>query len=80
MSVMRALLGAVMSGGGLADHTTGQTLSLEQRLRVHLEGALVAPWLVMLGTAFGTETMTSWDDVSAPQPNCIRKCKRRGRK
>ena len=64
LSVMRALLGAVMSGGGLADHTAGQTLSLEQRLRVHLEGALVAPWLVMLGTAFGTEAMTSWDDVS----------------
>ncbi|MED5318024.1 MAG: hypothetical protein VX758_02685, partial [Bacteroidota bacterium] len=53
LSVMRALLGAVMSGRGLADHTAGQTLILEQRLRVHLEGALVAPWLVMLGTAFG---------------------------
>ena len=24
----------------------------------------MAPWMVMLGTAFGTEAMTSWDDVA----------------
>jgi len=37
---------------------------LEARLVAHVEGALAAPWLVTLGTAFGTEPMRSWDDVA----------------
>ena len=64
MSVMRSLLGEVVSAERIGDQTTNQMLSLDQRLRVHLEGALMAPWMVMLGTAFGTEAMKSWDDVS----------------
>lgn len=38
--------------------------SLEARMLAHVEGALAAPWMVLIGTAFGTEAMTSWDDVS----------------
>ena len=33
--------------------------------RTHLEGALVAPWLVALGTLHGTEPLTHWEDVDA---------------
>ncbi|MGB2470745.1 MAG: hypothetical protein ACPIA5_07820, partial [Flavobacteriales bacterium] len=36
-----------------------------RRVRTHLEGALVSPWLVALGTLHGTEPLTHWEDVDA---------------
>ena len=38
--------------------------ALESRLLAHVEGAIVAPWMVTLGTSFGTDAMTHWDDVT----------------
>ena len=63
IQAMRALLNAV-ANLGVDMHNADVGGTLESRLALHLEGALVAPWMVMLGTAFGTEAMTSWDDVA----------------
>ena len=41
----------------------GADVRLEARLVAHIEGALVAPWLVLLGTSFGTDALASWSDV-----------------
>ena len=43
----------------------GQNTPWARRVRTHLEGALVAPWLVALGTLHGTEPLTHWEDVDA---------------
>ena len=43
----------------------GQDAPWARRVRTHLEGALVAPWLVALGTLHGTEPLTHWEDVDA---------------
>ena len=59
---MRALLDVVVKMS--AEEVSSDEMTLESRLVVHLEGALVAPWMVLIGTAFGTEAMTSWEDVA----------------
>ena len=62
LEAMRALLDAraeVIDSAG--DDVVPR--DLQQRIAVHLEGALIAPWLVTLGTQFGTEPMQSWTDV-----------------
>ena len=63
LQAMRALLNAVTELG-VDMHAIEVGSTLESRLALHLEGALVAPWMVTLGTAFGTEAMTSWGDVA----------------
>ena len=62
LQAMRALMEEVVQSPA-EDVSVPGDVSLQSRLRMHLEGALVAPWMVMLGTAFGTEAMTSWDDL-----------------
>ena len=62
LQAMRALMEEVVQSPA-EDVSVPGDVSLQSRLRMHLEGALVAPWMVMLGTAFGTDAMTSWDDV-----------------
>lgn len=51
LSAMRELLQVVQEARSEASHADH---GLESRVVGHLEGALVAPWMVMLGTAFGT--------------------------
>lgn len=41
----------------------GAPEGLAQRMTLHVEGAMAAPWLVMLGTAFGTEPMLTTGDL-----------------
>ena len=60
---MRGLLAAVME-------TPASEGGLESRLHTHLEGALVAPWMVMLGTLHGTEPLAHWEDVEAALSRC----------
>ena len=62
LQAMRALLNAVVELG-VDMESTDVGATLESRIAIHLEGALVAPWMVLLGTAFGTEAMNSWEDV-----------------
>ena len=62
LQAMRALMEEVVQSPAEEVSVPGD-VSLQSRLRMHLEGALVAPWMVMLGTALGTDAMTSWDDV-----------------
>ena len=55
--------------------------ALESRLLAHVEGAIVAPWMVTLGTSFGTDAMTHWDDVTkAMAHTCIHPSTRLGRR
>ena len=62
LQAMRALLNAVVELG-VDMESTDVGATLESRIAIHLEGALVAPWMVLLGTAFGTEAMNSWEDL-----------------
>ena len=66
LEAMRQLLNMVVQRKKENPHgETALVAGLCDRLTMHLEGALVAPWLVLLGTAFGTEPMLSWDDVTS---------------
>ena len=38
---------------------------IKSRIKNHLEGALVSPWLVTLGTIHGTKPITSWEEHDA---------------
>ncbi|MBM55982.1 MAG: polyketide synthase [Euryarchaeota archaeon] len=38
---------------------------IKSRIKSHLAGALVAPWLVTLGTIHGTRPISSWEDHDA---------------